>query len=251
MIRPPLHEHGGILPWLLGGGLVLGTIVVGGALGFWLYLNLLVGLTLRDQPVLLSLPPTLEVGAEVTNIVEIDLDGVIHAKVPFNQQIEVPFRGEYVLDVVIDAEVPVAFTVTYNGLLPVDTFATINARTTLNFRTLKQFRNLKIQATLPLKMKIPVQLTVPVKDTIHFVYNGPLTVIADQTLTTRVDTVLNTTLAVDQKVSTPIKGRFGLRMHLPQEPVAAIINHSDLVIDPTTLRLKIADETSGPRRRGE
>lgn len=241
-------QRGGVLAWLLGGLLLLGTVVIGGAIGYWLFLNLLVGLTISEQPLAIGLPPELVVQAEVTNVVDIQLAGIIRAQVPFDEQITVPMKGEYDLEVAMDAQVPLEFTITYNGILPIDTYADITARTDLNFRTLKQFRNILIKARIPLKLNLPVSLTVPVKETIRFQYQGPLTVVADDALHTRVNTVLSTALAVDQQVSTPITGRFGLRLHLPQEPIKAVINHSDLNIDPATLRLEIAEDTEGPAR---
>lgn len=248
MIPLPLQQRGGILPWLLGGGLVVGAVVVGGAAGFWLLLNLRLGLTISEQPLALGLPDELEVETEVTNVLDIGMKGLINAQVPFDREVVVPMRGEYDLDVSLDADVPLDFDITYNGLLPVDTYADITARTDLDFRTIKQYRNIEIKARLPLKLNIPVDLKVPVRETIRFRYDGPLTVVANQNLNTRLETVLSTTLAVDQVVSTPVTRSFGLKLQLPDDQVKAIINHSDLKLDPSTLRLEIADDNDGPER---
>lgn len=246
LLRPT--QRGGVFAWLLGVFLLLGVAVVGGAIGYWLFLNLLLGMTISHQPVAITLPPELTVQTDVTNVVDIRMNGIIHAQVPFDKPITVPMQGEYTLDVSMDAQVPLQFTIHYNGILPIDTYADITARTDLDFRTLKHYDNILIKARIPLKLNLPVSLTVPIDETIRFKYDGPLTVVADDELHTRVNTVLSTELAVDQNISTPIIGSFGLRLHLPQEPIKAVIEHSDLKINPATLRLEIAEDTEGPER---
>lgn len=244
----PFAERGGILPWLAGGLVLVCAVIIGGILGYWLFFNLWFGLTISDQPMAVTLPKSLPVSAEVTNVLDIQMQGDIHAKVPFDKEIIVPFRGNYDIDIDLDALVPVQFNVTYKGVIPVDTMADIEARTTLDFKTLKQYRNLKIKAKLPLKFDLPVTLNVPVKDTLHFHYKGPIKAVLNQNLKTRVNTVLNTTLPVNQVVSAPVTRKFGLNLHLPQTPVRAIINQSDLKINLDTLKLGAAEDNSGPER---
>jgi hypothetical protein len=245
----PFGQRGGLLPWLAGGMSLIVVAAVGGVIGYFIFLRLMLGLTLTDQPTAISLPPSLDVTAEVTNVVDIGLDGFIDARVPFNQQIFVPLRGRYDIDIKLDTQVPVAFEVIYEGVIPVDTTARIQARTNLNFQTIKQYRNLLIDAELPLKFDLPVKLRVPVNDTIRFKYEGPLPIVANQNLKTRLDTVLPTRLAVSQTTRTPISGRFGMRLNMPQKPIRAIINHAELDIDVSSLRLEIADDNSSPGRQ--
>lgn len=247
--KSPHLEYGGILPWLAGGILLVGAVIVGGFLGFWLYVNLWFGLTITDQPLAITLPETLKVDTEVTNVLDIVMQGDIRAEVPFDQELQVPLRGEYDIDIQLDTLVPVEFEVIYEGIIPVDTFADIEARTTLDFKTIKQYRNLPIKARLPLKFDLPVTLRVPVKDNLRFTYNGPIKAILNQNLKTRLKTTLKTVLPVNQTVSAPVTRRFGLNLHLPQEPVRAIINHSDLAVDLDTLKLEIAEDNEGPTRQ--
>lgn len=244
----PFAERGGILPWLAGGVVLVGAVILGGALGFWLFFNLWFGLTLDDQPLAVTLPKSLDVITEVTNVLDIKMQGDIHAKVPFDKEVIVPFRGTYDIDIDLDALVPIQFNVVYKGVIPVDTMADIEARTTLNFKTLKQFRDLKIKAKLPLKFDLPVTLNVPVKDVLHFHYKGPIKAVMNQNVKTRVNTILNTTLPVNQIVQAPVTRKFGMRLHLPQTPVRAVINHSEMKIDLDTLKLSIADDNNGPER---
>ena len=246
--KTPFAQHGGILPWLAGGFVLVCAVIAGGFIGFWLFINLWFGLSLSEQPLAITLPPELEVTAEVTNVLDIVMNGDIHAEVPFDRVLQVPFRGEYDIDIQLDTLVPVEFEVIYEGIIPVDTYADIEARTTLDFKTIKQFRNLLIKARLPLKFDLPVKLRVPVKDNLRFTYNGPIKAVLNQNLEARVNTVLKTTLPVNQTVSAPVTRSFGLNLHLPQDPVRAIINEADLHIELDTLKLGVADDNDKPTR---
>ena len=246
--KTPFAQRGGILPWLAGGFVLVCAVIAGGFIGFWLFINLWFGLSLSEQPLAITLPPELEVTAEVTNVLDIVMNGDIHAEVPFDRVLQVPFRGEYDIDIQLDTLVPVEFEVIYEGIIPVDTYADIEARTTLDFKTIKQFRNLLIKARLPLKFDLPVKLRVPVKDNLRFTYNGPIKAVLNQNLEARVNTVLKTTLPVNQTVSAPVTRSFGLNLHLPQDPVRAIINEADLHIELDTLKLGIADDNDKPTR---
>jgi len=241
-------QRGGILPWLTGGFVLVCAVIAGGFIGFWLFINLWFGLSISEQPLAVTLPPELKVTTEVTNVLDIVMNGDIRAEVPFDRELQVPFRGEYDIDIQLDTLVPVEFEVIYEGVIPVDTFADIEARTTLDFKTIKQYRDLLIKARLPLKFDLPVKLRVPVKDNLRFTYNGPIKAVLNQNLKARVNTVLKTTLPVNQTVSAPVTRRFGINLHLPQDPIRAIINEADLEIDLDTLELGVADNNDGPTR---
>ena len=247
-ISLPFAQRGGILPWLAAGVVLGGAVIIGGFLGYWLFVNLRFGLSLSNQPLAVTLPEELKVTSEVTNILDIDMQGDIRTSVPFNKPVTVPFRGEYDIDIALDTLVPVEFNVVYEGVIPVDTYADIEARTTLDFKTIKQYRDLKIKARLPLKFDLPVKFNVPVKDNLRFTYNGPIKAVLNQNIETRVNTTLNTVLPVNQTVSAPVTRSFGLNLHLPQHPVRAIINESDINAAVDSVRLEIAEDNSGPER---
>jgi len=242
------RQDGGVLPWLVGGVVLVGAVIVGGAIGYWLFLNIWLGLTLREQPGAITITEALDVTASVTNVLDVRMNGDINAQVPLNERVTVPMQGRYDLDVSMDAQVPINFEVVYEGVIPVDTRARIRARTDLNFQTIKKYRNIEIETTLPLKFNLPVKLRVPVNETIRFKYDGPLSVVANQNLKTRVNTVLPTTLAVDQTMRVPVTREFGLRMQVENQPVPAIINHADLFLDPSTLRLETKDSEEAVER---
>lgn len=242
------QQQGGIKLWLGGGVVLLCAIVLGGCVGFWLFSNLWFQLSVNNQPMAIQLTGPLPVTAKVTNVLDILLDGQLHAKVPFDQDLTVPFDGKYPLDISLDTHVPVNFAVDYDGVIHVNTQATIQANTTLDFKTIKDLRHLHVKTTIPLKFDLPVHLHIPVHDNLHFKYNGPVVAEIHQDVPTHVDTILDVSLPVDQTVSAPVTRSFGMLLHLPHKPLRATMNHADLKLGLDSLRLEKAKDNSIPKR---
>lgn len=234
--------------WLLLGGAGLGTIVVGAFIGYWVFMHLSFALTLQHQKMAITLPERMQVAAKVGEQLDIRMNGVINAQVPFNQELTLPLRGRYRSDVTMDAKVPVKFDVTYDGIIPVDTVADIEIRTDFNYMSAKTLRNLDIKAKLPMQFSLPVQLTAPVDQTIDLRYEGPLVMNLDQEITTEVDTVINTSLQVDQRVSAPVLATIPMTVTGPARPIRAIITESTIGGRVRDLVLEVAEDTDGPVR---
>lgn len=213
-------------------------VIVGGVFGFWLYAHLILRLTLTDQPGHVLLPPTARVSAEATNRITIQLNGYIDAIVPFKQTLSLPIKGDYDTEVKLDAWVPIKMVIKYRGVVPVDTFADIEGTTDFTYQNLKRLRNVKFRAKVPLKFEQPVSFTVPVDTRIRFVYQGPLRLALDQTITAPVDTVLHTRLKAVREITTPILARFDMNVRFPREPVPVIVKHADLGLRINGLRLE-------------
>lgn len=217
--------------------LTLAIIIACAWVGTQLFQFGLIKLTLHEQNMKVRFPPQLNASLETTRPLDIQLDGDISTVVPFKEVLEVPFKGEFPVNVKLDANIPVAFEVVYEGIIPVDTMAAITATTEINFGNVKKLRNLRISTSIPMKFDLPVNLRVPVKDNIRFNYHGPITVFADEMLKLPVDTIIETTIKVDQRVSTPVTSRLNLAAELPQTEVSATITHSELNLRPATLQL--------------
>jgi hypothetical protein len=224
------------------------VVVVGGVLGYWLLINLTLGIALKHQPGAVTLPPEFDATARVTNVLDIVMKGTIEARVPFKQTLELPLQGRYNTEVEIDTVVPVQFTVTYDGTIPVNTMADITARANFNFQDVKGFRQLDVKAKLPMKFNLPVRLTAPVNTGLRFAYRGPMVMGLDQMLRTDVDTMIDTRLAVNQKVTAPVTAEIPLRVRAPKEPLKAVITEADLAVRLDTLRLEKAQNADGPLR---
>ena len=231
---------------------LVGVIVAGGTLGFWLYSRVIFGFTLHDQPALLQLPPQFVGDVEATNKVTIALNGFIDATVPFKQTLSLPVVGDYDADIALDTVVPLKFTIVYKGLIPVDTFADIKGVTDFLYQNVKRLRNVAFAAKVPLKFEQPVSFVVPIDAKVRLVYRGPIHLNLDQTIAAPVDTVLRTRIKAVREITTPILAHFGLRVHVPQdEPTPVILSHADLRMRLDTLRLVQTPDPSRPTRANE
>lgn len=241
----PPPPAGGGRRWLyvlLGLVLVAGALVAGAFIAWWIYMHIVITIPIRNQPTGVDLPERFNATANVSNDLQVAMKGAISTSVPFNQDLVVPFRGRYDFDVEMNAKVPVEFDVAYDGILPVDTEADVQIRTSINYKNLKALRNLNIETTLPLTFPLPVQLLIPVKDTIDLEYAGPLSADINQDITTRVDTVLRTTLPIDQTITTPVSAALPLEIRPDVQQVRLILSEMLVELRPSQmLRFGFAD----------
>ena len=241
-------QHGGALAWIVTILLLLGLLAGGALLGYWAFMHLVFGFTLTDQPGTILLPRTLDIIAKVNKPLDIGMNGLISANVPINNDVAIPFKGDYDLDVTLKAEVPVEFEIVYQGFLPIDSVASIVATTDFNFQSVKNLRNLSFAAKLPMKMRLPVTLRVQVKQTIALDYHGPLRVHADQELHSHLTSAVPAKLRVNQTITTPVLGSIQLHADLPQDALKVVINHADLRMRLDSLRLLQAPDPGVPWR---
>lgn len=245
----PARHRGRFLLWSLFGLSGLGVIVLGAFAGYWLFMRLTFSISLQDQPMAITLPQDFDVIANVEKELDILMNGVIHAQVPFQQELTLPLQGRYRSDVVLNADVPVQFDVQYDGVIPVDTVADIEIVTDFNYMGAKTLRNLNIKAKLPMQFSLPVQLTAPVDQSIQLKYEGPLVMNLDQEIRTEVDTVIRTSLAVNQRVSAPVIAEIPMRTNGPPRPIRAIVTESTISGWVKGIGLEVADKESERAQR--
>lgn len=237
------------LIWLASAGLLGGALIVGVFAALWLYTHVVIHIRIQDQPLGVMLPDKFSATATVSNELQVAMKGQISTEVPFKQDLTVPFRGRYDFDVNMQARVPVAFNVDYDGILPIDTAADVTIRTSINYKNLKSLRNLVIETSLPLKFPLPVKLNIPVSDTIDLNYSGPLSADINQDVKTHVDTVLKTRLPVDQTITTPVTAALPLTVYPRNEQVRLILSRMDIALRPSSmLSFGMAQERDGPQR---
>jgi hypothetical protein len=241
-LPPPVanKKPGRLGPWLwpvFGVG-VVAVIIIGGLLGYWVFMNVAARLLISDQPLTIQLPPQADVTMQTDHKIDVLMKGTIYAQVPLVQTLDLPVKGTYDTIVNIDTKVPLETVITYEGVIPVDSIAEIEAKAPVNFQNVKKYKNLHFKAKLPLKLRLPVKLVVPVKQDIPLKYRGPLRVTIDHVIRAPVNTTLKTALKVNQDFNIPITTSVPLRLDLPQHPVKATIVESDLNLDLSTLRLE-------------
>ncbi len=232
--------------WPTLGAAALGLVVVGGMIGYWVFMNVAARLMLSNQPLTIRLPEQADITMRTTNNIDVLMKGVITAQVPLVQTLNLPVSGTYDTVIDLDTAVPLETVITYEGVIPVDTFADIEAKAPVNFQNVKKYKNLHFKARLPLKLNLPVKLVVPVKQNIKLKYKGPMRVGINHVIKAPVGTTLNTALKVNQQFSVPVTSTLPLRLGLPQHAVKATIVDADLFLNLATLRLEKKKEAAAP-----
>lgn len=201
----------------------------GSLIGFLCYAHLALSLSLKDQVGTLRLPPQLDVQAEATRSMLIDLNGMIDATVPIDQELTVPLTGTY--DVLADSHsrVPVDFVINYKGNVPIRGVAYAEGSTDLIVKS-KFLPSFPLRIRLPLDFEAPVNLSVPVKTVLDVHYKGPVKVTFNQQVASRLNTVVKTRFKVDRQLDTPIKAVFGLRLKPLVQTVPLELIKADLRI---------------------
>lgn len=251
--KPSKGRGSGPLGWILGGGVLIGALMVGVWLAWWVWLHIVIHIPITNQPVGIALPSEFHATAQVTNVLDVAMKGEIATTVPFQQALTVPLHGRYDLDVELNAKVPVQFDVVYDGAIPVNTAADVTIRTGINYKNLKSLRNLVIKTSLPLKFPLPVHLRIPIKETLDVTYVGPLSADLDHDLHASVDTVLRTRLPIDQTVRTPVTAAIPLLIWPDQAQTRLLLTRLDVALRPSTmLEFGVAkeEERDGPQRVG-
>lgn len=225
---------------------MLGLVIVGGYIGYWVFMNVAARLMLNDQPLTIRLPEQADITMRTTNNIDVLMKGVITAQVPLVQTLNLPVNGTYDTLIDLDTTVPLETVITYEGVIPVDTFADIEAKAPVSFQNVKKYKNLHFKARLPLKLNLPVKLVVPVKQNIKLKYKGPMRVGINHVIKAPVGTTLHTALKVNQQFNVPVTSSLPLRLDLPQHPVKATITDADLFLNLATLRLEKKKDGATP-----
>ena len=246
---PPPKRRRPLLRLLLLGVVVVVGVGIGAVAGFVIASRIVVGLTLADQKAALTFPDSLSVDVAVTNILDVVLDGTIDASVPVDQEVTLPLKGRYRTELDLSTPVDINMNIVYDGLIPVNTHADITARAPFNFEDVRTFRGIVFNARIPMNLQLPVRFEVPVNQTIDFRYKGEVVAGLDNVVEVPLRTVIDTSLDVNERVSTPVSSTFGMRMRMPDDPQRVIIDHADLRLPLSTLRLEEKPEGGGPERR--
>lgn len=223
---------------LAGWGAVV-LVVIGGVLGFFFYTHFVLGLTLADQRGTLILPAHIKATVKTTREVAIGLNGRVAAEVPVKQTLAVSLHGRYKANLNLRARTPLKFTIDYRGEIPVHASAVVQGTTDLVIHS-KLVPKFPLKIKVPLDFKLPVHLVVPVDTMFDLDYRGPVFISFNQTVRAPVDAVLHTHLNLDKIVNTPITSAFGMVLEMPHTPLPMVINHAQLALPLSTLRLETA-----------
>ncbi len=249
--RSARHARGGVALALVGLVALLIVVGAGAFVGFGIVRAANLHLALSPGARSVSLVQPVLVTARVDAPMKITLDGTISAKVPLKQTLALPVKGRYQTDFDLDTMVPLRCSVDYEGVLPIDTLAAIQAHTSFDYGEVKYVRNLAFAAKLPMKLNVPVKLHVPIDQSVRIRYHGPLTVDIDQTIHAPVDIEIPADIHVNKDFVTDVTSLVHLRVLPPKDALNVLLSAPDLALPLSSLRLEQAPDPSQPTRHAE
>ena len=224
--------------WLTATLLLSGAIMGGAIAGLWAFQHLDLGLQLRHQPALVSLPSPVPVEARILDNLDIVIDGSIKTVVPVDQVVSLPIRDTLHVNASIDHDIPVRMTVAIRDSIPVDQVVKVNARVAVDI--LGQTLMLPVRGDVPIKTRVPISLDVPVNQLVRMKFTAPTDVRLSQALQVPLRTNIAATIPVHGELQVPVRSALKAEVSIP-EPFPAVLERADLSLPLRSLTLTRRD----------
>lgn len=195
--------------------LCIATVVT----GYWVWHHVVAEVDLPEQTARVALPSQLAVRAAVTNNVQVRVRQVLPLKVPLHQTLSIPVPDPLQVDAQLQATIPLDLNIPVEQTLHVD--QTLELNTAVKTRVLGFGVTLPIQGKVPLKLDVPIHMLIPVRQQLPLQLRLPASVQLTQPLQARLDTVLDTRVAVDEALNLPVTAPVDAVLSFPQRDVEA------------------------------
>ncbi|HET8882660.1 MAG TPA: hypothetical protein VFM56_10840 [Solimonas sp.] len=225
--------------WLAAGLLILLGAVLGGMLvGWWVFRNVDAHLALHDQPALVKVPEPVRISADVLNNLEIEIDDAITTTVPIDQRIRIPLTDTLHVQASFDNDIPIKMTVPVRDKIVID--QVLDVDTVIKADLLGDTHDLPIRGRIPVKATVPISLNIPVDQNVHLRFTAPVDVRLKQALDVPLRADIRATIPIKSRMSVPVKSALQADVTIP-EPAAVVITDADLRLPLRTLKLQTAD----------
>ena len=229
------RQRGAVLFWLLALAVLIGAIIGGALVAWWVFQNIDLRLLLSQQPATVTIPQPVTVEAKVLNNLDIVIDDKIHTQVPVNQTVTVPVSDTLNLTADFDATVPIRMTVPVHDTIPIDQALDVDAVIKADF--LGDTHDLHIRGKVPVKANVPVNLSIPVDKQVQLKFTAPVSARIKQNLTVPLNMTIDANIPIHSEMSVPVKSNLIGSVTFPKDPTAVIINYADLRLPLRTLVL--------------
>lgn len=235
--------------WLAVGLLILLGAVLGGMLvGWWVFRNVDAHLSLHDQPALVRIPQPVRISADVLNNLEIEIDDAITTTVPIDQRIQIPLSDTLHVQASFDHDIPIKMMVPVRDKIVID--QVLDVDTVIKADLLGDTHDLPIRGKIPVKATVPISLNIPVDQNVHLKFTAPVDVRLKQALDVQLRANIQATIPIKSQMSVPVKSALQADVTIP-EPAAVVITDADLRLPLNTLRLQTTgDDAPAPAASG-
>lgn len=230
------QQQGGLTLWMILIVVLLGAIVGGALVGYWVFQNIDARLMLKDQPAKISIDERLDIRARAQDNLEIRLDDTINTVVPVDQVIKVPVKETLNVIADFDGTVPIKMDVAVRDKIILDQVLDLNA--VIDAEILGETIKLPIRGKVPVKAEVPVALDIPVDQPVGLKFTAPVGVQVVQDLTVPLRTEIDAAIPIQADLSVPVKSDIVANAEITTRPIAATIVDADLRLPLRTLRLE-------------
>ena len=230
------HQLGGMMIWMILLMVLIGAIIGGALVGFWVFQNIDARLMLKDQPASITIDENLQVRARALDNLDITLDDTIRTVVPVDQIIRVPVNEKLNVIADFDGEVPIKMDVAVRDKIILDQVLDLNA--VVDAEILGETIKLPIRGKVPVKAEVPVSLDIPVNQPVGLKFTAPVGVEIKQDLTVPLRTEIDAAIPIQADLSVPVKSDIVAEAQITTRPIAATIVDADLRLPIRTLRLE-------------
>lgn len=239
MTAIPRRQRGAWILWIVLLTALLGAIIGGALVGYWVFRSVDARLLLKDQPARITIDETLQVTARALDNLDIRLDDTIRTQVPVDQMITVPVREQLQVVADFDGSIPIRMNVAVRDQIVLDQVLDLNA--VVDAEILGEKLKLPIRGKVPVKAVVPVSLDIPVDQSVQLKFSAPVGVRVQQALTIPLKTVIDAAIPIQADLSVPVTSDIPAQAEFGRDPVAITIVESDLRLPLRTLRLETKD----------
>ncbi|TXH05311.1 MAG: hypothetical protein E6R07_05165 [Nevskiaceae bacterium] len=222
--------------------IVVGAVIGGVVIGWWVLRNIDARLMLTNQPATVIVPQPVAISADVLNDLDIEINDAITTTVPVDQVIKIPIKDVLHVQASFDNDIPIKMTVPVHDKITID--QVLDVDTVIKADLLGDTHDLPIRGKIPVKATVPINLNIPVDQNVHLKFNAPADVRLVQALEVPLKADIAATIPIHSRMSVPVKSALQAEATIP-DPANIIITTADLRLPLSTLRLQTGD-TANP-----
>lgn len=179
---------------------------------------------LDPQTLRIRLPDGAPVTVAITEPIDTELDTVIDVQFPIDEVLPLKFDAPLLMDIEIDAQVPMQTVIRYESVLPLDADVTAHI--------------LGVPVNVPVSGNIPVKLYVPVDQLVPIKFKAPVKVSMDEALQVPVKLDFNTRIPIKQSLHIPVNKPLETNILMSDHPVRVEMIDAEVVMPLDAVRLQ-------------
>ena len=172
---------------------VFALIVVANLCGvyiaMWVFKHFNIYIPLKNQDVAIDLQEPLQVRVKVKDALNVDVNGRVDAKIPINEQLNVPLTQTLTPRVYFDSQVPISTTIPVKETIKVNQSLPIDTK--VQVKILGKDVTLPLKGSIPLQLDVPIDIQVPLQQKVHLKFDAPVRTVLKENLNIPLKAQLN------------------------------------------------------------